>query len=154
MNKEIGPADITNITDRLNRLSPDAKPRWGTMTPREAVVHLSDALTHPLGDRPAPLPPHSWFRNVLLKWLVLWVFPRMPKGAKTRPGADPRKEGTKPGDFARDLATLHALTARFVAAVKSGAIKTEHTRFGPMRERDWLRWWWMHNDHHLRQFGV
>jgi hypothetical protein len=23
----------------------------------------------------------------------------------------------------------------------------------PMTENDWLRWWYMHTDHHLRQFG-
>jgi hypothetical protein len=25
--------------------------------------------------------------------------------------------------------------------------------FGPMSERDWMRWGYLHADHHLRQFG-
>lgn len=152
MSKDITQAQIADVGARLKKLPSDARPLWGTMTPNEAVVHLSDALRHPLGDRPAVIPPPSWFRHVFLKWLVLWVLPRYPKGAKTKPAFDPRQGGTKPGEFARDVAMLEELNARFVAG--AGSIPVEHTRFGPMRERDWLRWWWMHNDHHLRQFGV
>ena len=152
MSRDITAAQITAVRERMRRLTPDRRPLWGTMTPHEAVCHLSDALRHPLGDRPAVIPPGSWFRHVLLKWLVLWVIPRYPKGAKTKASFDPRREGTKPGDFARDVAELDALTKRFVAGAST--IRVEHTRFGPMRERDWLRWWWMHTDHHLRQFGA
>jgi hypothetical protein len=25
--------------------------------------------------------------------------------------------------------------------------------FGPMTEKDWMRWGYLHADHHLRQFG-
>ena len=152
MSKEITSAQISAVRERMKRLTPDRQPLWGTMTPREAVVHLSDALRHPLGDRSAVIPQPSWLRHVLLKWLVLWVIPRYPKGAKTKAAFDPRREGTKPGDFARDVAELDALTERFVAGAST--ITVEHTRFGPMQERDWLRWWWMHTDHHLRQFGA
>ena len=152
MSRDITPAQMAAVRERMSRLTPDRHPLWGTMTPHEAVCHLSDALRHPLGDRSAVIPPPSWFRHVLLKWLVLWVIPRYPKGAKTKASFDPRREGTKPGDFARDVAALDALTEQFILGASS--IKVEHTRFGPMRERDWLRWWWMHTDHHLRQFGV
>jgi hypothetical protein len=26
--------------------------------------------------------------------------------------------------------------------------------FGSMQRTDWLRWGWLHADHHLRQFGA
>jgi hypothetical protein len=29
-----------------------------------------------------------------------------------------------------------------------------HPIFGAMSERAWLRWGYLHMDHHLRQFGV
>jgi hypothetical protein len=28
-----------------------------------------------------------------------------------------------------------------------------HPFFGPMSREDWLRWGYLHADHHLRQFG-
>lgn len=152
MSRAITTEQVAAIRSRMGKLAPDQRPHWGTMTPHEMICHLSDALRHPLGDRPAVIPPPSWFRHVFLKWLVLWVIPRYPKGAMTKAAFDPRRDGTKPADFARDLAELDRLTGRFVAG--AGKITVEHTRFGPMRGSDWLRWWWMHTDHHLRQFGV
>ena len=152
MSREITPVHIAAMRERLNRLTPDSERQWGTMTPNECLTHLTDALRHPIGERPAVLPPRSWFRHVPLKWLVLWVLPRNPRGVKTRPGADPKLEGTKPVEFARDLAELNRVTNKYLAMIPE--IHTEHTRFGPMRERDWLRWWWMHMDHHMRQFGL
>jgi hypothetical protein len=152
MSKAITPAQIDAIRARMRALKPDSPRQWGTMTPNEMVCHLSDALRHPLGDRPAKLPPPSWFRHTVLKWLVLWGIPRYPKGAKTRAQFDPKLDGTKPVEFARDVQTLDELTLRFVAAAPK--LTVHHTRFGAMREKDWLRWWWMHSDHHLRQFGA
>jgi hypothetical protein len=29
-----------------------------------------------------------------------------------------------------------------------------HPLFDAMSERDWMRWGYLHVDHHLRQFGV
>jgi hypothetical protein len=29
-----------------------------------------------------------------------------------------------------------------------------HPIFGALSARDWLRWGYLHADHHLRQFGV
>jgi Protein of unknown function (DUF1569) len=28
-----------------------------------------------------------------------------------------------------------------------------HPIFGPMTAKDWMRWGYLHADHHLRQFG-
>jgi hypothetical protein len=154
MSKEITPDKIVVMRARLARLTPEMNPKWGIMTPNELVTHLTDALRHPVGDKPAKLPPRSFVRNFLQKWLVLWVFPRMPKGVQTRATADPRRDGTKPVEFTRDMAELNSVTDRYLAQLGTIAATKEHTRFGPMREKDWLRWWWMHMDHHMRQFGL
>jgi len=29
-----------------------------------------------------------------------------------------------------------------------------HPLFGPMNYEDWMRWGYLHADHHLRQFGL
>jgi hypothetical protein len=61
--------------------------------------------------------------------------------------------GTKPGDFAADLAELEAL----LETVTSPASDYEwpvHPIFGRMSQAAWLRWAYRHVDHHLRQFGL
>jgi hypothetical protein len=151
LSKHITQEKIDAIRARMRTLTPTSERQWGTMSSHEMICHLSDALRHPLGDRPAELPKPSCLRHTLLKWLVLWGIPQYPKGAQTRAYFDPKREGTKPEEFARDLQTLDQLTMRFVA--EAPRISIQHTRFGPMRAKDWLRWWWMHTDHHLRQFG-
>ena len=40
----------------------------------------------------------------------------------------------------------------FMDAVHRGTV-TRHPAFGAMSAREWLRWGWLHADHHLRQFS-
>ena len=74
-------------------------------------------------------------------------------GVETRPGVNPRKEGTRPTDFeldrARVVTGLHA-----IAAATSEGLSPAHFLFGPVSPKDWHRWAWRQMDHHLRQFGL
>jgi hypothetical protein len=76
-----------------------------------------------------------------------------PKGAKTRPGVDPRREGTRPGDFERDRARVFDGMDHLAAAPGDGLARA-HFMVGPMSRADWHRWAYKHVDHHLRQFGL
>jgi len=61
--------------------------------------------------------------------------------------------GTRPGDFAADVAQLEALLELITVQTKS--LNTQsHPIFGRMSEAAWLRWAYLHTDHHLRQFGA
>jgi hypothetical protein len=66
---------------------------------------------------------------------------------------DQEVEGTKPGDFAADLAELESLVER-IATVGKGYDWPAHPIFGRMSESAWMRWAYLHVDHHLRQFGL
>jgi hypothetical protein len=65
---------------------------------------------------------------------------------------DPRAEGTRPSDFARDLARTVAALEGIGAA--QGQLEPAHGIFGTMSNTDWQRWAYKHTDHHLRQFGL
>jgi hypothetical protein len=71
----------------------------------------------------------------------------------TSPEIDQEKDGTAPGDFAADLARVEALLDR-VTAPTSILDRQAHPYFGRMSHADWLRWGYLHLDHHLRQFGA
>jgi len=57
------------------------------------------------------------------------------------------------GGVAADVNELRRLEARFSTPPRDFK-RTPHPFFGEMSERDWMKWGWLHMDHHLRQFGV
>jgi hypothetical protein len=77
---------------------------------------------------------------------------RWPSGVTTRPELAQDLGGTPPTDFIADVAELRTLMD--VVARHTGASWPPHPLFGPMSRRAWLRWGYLHVDHHLRQFGL
>jgi hypothetical protein len=61
--------------------------------------------------------------------------------------------GTKPVDFAADVADVETLLQR-IKARDNSQDWPRHPIFGRMSQRAWLRWAYLHTDHHLRQFGA
>jgi hypothetical protein len=141
------------LIDRLRRLTPDHERRWGSLTPAEMLCHLGDTFESVLQIRIPPGPPASGKAKPVLKWLILYSPMPWPKGAKTRPGVDPRREGTRPGEFEQDRArVINGLGA--LAAAPAERLASVHFMVGPMTRTDWQRWAYKHVDHHLRQFGL
>ena len=88
----------------------------------------------------------------LMKWIALNIPMQWPRGVPTRPEIDQEKSGTAPADFQADLRVVIAITAEFARLPRSFTFGT-HPIFGTMTEADWMRWGYLHADHHLRQFG-
>ena len=82
-------------------------------------------------------------RRTPLKW---------SKGVPTRPEVDPQRGGTNPSEFAHDYERLQTSLETFVEAAVEGRYDS-HPFFGPLSPEEWLRWGYLHTDHHLRQFG-
>lgn len=143
-------ANRDELIARLDRLSPDSRRQWGTLTPSEMLCHLGDSFDAVLGDRSASSNDTLLSRTVV-KWIALHTSLPWPQGAPTRPEVDPHRDGTKPQDFARDRAKVIASIRRFTAP---GVTYGRHPGFGAMTRKEWLLWGYGHVDHHLRQFGV
>jgi uncharacterized protein DUF1569 len=146
-------SDRTAILSRLQALRPDTRRGWGRMTAPQVVCHLSDAFRVPLGEIVVSYNAHLFNRTVL-KWIAIYLPLPWPPGIQTRPEMDQcRGAGTKPGDFERDVAELEALIEK-VTAPTTRLEGRPHPLFGPLSHAEWLRWGYLHMDHHLRQFGV
>jgi Protein of unknown function (DUF1569) len=61
--------------------------------------------------------------------------------------------GTQPAELERDKGELLALVERF-AADSNVVAQLAHPFLGQMTEKEWIRWGYLHMDHHLRQFGA
>lgn len=138
------------LVARLERLTPAHAAAWGTMNGQQMARHLGDASEAVLKLRlfasrargkPSPL----------RKFLLLHVLRQMPRGIKA--GADPAGAAVDPADFGPDLARAVSLL-QALAAAPPEALVDRHPVLGPMTRANWMRWAWLHTDHHLRQFGV
>ena len=136
---------------RIDTLAPDVPGRWGRMNVHQAVCHMADAFRMSSGDRPLPDQSNLLLRTVI-RFVALHTPLPWPKGSPTAPGLNQQREGTPPGDFARDVAALKALVEAFAATGGKGL--HPHIAFGALSPREWGRWAWRHTDHHLRQFGA
>jgi hypothetical protein len=68
------------------------------------------------------------------------------------PECDAEIGGTPPAEIEADLSQLRALMHRFTSQPSSFQWPP-HPIFGKMSQREWMRWGYLHSDHHLRQFG-
>lgn len=142
--------DLASIRNRLTLLSPTDARLWGSMSAHQAVCHLTDAFCCPLGERvatpvkglPIPVP--------IYKWLALYFPRKWPTGVPTPPEMNQQIGGTPPADFATDRAALLVKLDRFAQC--SGPWSS-HPIFGAMTTPEWMRWGYLHTDHHLRQFA-
>src|SRR5690348_13664940 len=143
--------DATEILERLGRLQHDAVRRWGRMSAHQMVCHLSDANRMATGERPA-LPVKSPLPRPVMRFVARYVPMRWPEGVPTVPECDQTIGGTKPVHFERDVAEV----AEQIRGIASGASRLlpDHPIFGPLTKRQWLRWAYLHTDHHLRQFNL
>ena len=146
------PAVLALLKDRLARVHPDARRRWGTLTPHEMLCHLSDSAAMVLLARPrtTQVPDRS---RPLVRFIGLWAPVPWPHGWPTNPMLDPKAEGTKPSEFAKDLARAVA-GLEGIARARPGDLEPLHGVFGRMSVRDWQRWAFRHTNHHLCQFGL
>ena len=142
-----------SLIERLRRLTPDSKRRWGTMTPHEMLCHLGDATEMVLMIRPRDQPVPLRLRP-MIKLLVLWNPMRWPRGWRTNPMHDPRDRGTRPTGFDADMNRVITAIEGLASAADPNALEPAHGLFGMMSLADWQRWAFKHTDHHLRQFGL
>ena len=143
-------ADRQSISDRLGRLSPADKARWGSMSVHQMICHLNDSYKIALGEMTVS-PATSLLQRTLFKWAALKAPMQWPKGFPTRPEVEQGKGGSAPVDFARDLASLRSTLDRFCNGLPVPLVP--HPTFARMTTDDWMRWGYLHGDHHLRQFG-
>lgn len=144
--------DKAEILDRIRSVRPESVRRWGFMSAHQMVCHLADSFRMAVGQKPV-CPARGPLGWTIVKWLALYAPLRWPAGIPTRPEIDQDRQGTRPVDFAGDVAQLEALLELVTAPTRSLEGQA-HPTFGKMSDAAWLRWGYLHTDHHLRQFGV
>jgi Protein of unknown function (DUF1569) len=144
-------AVLQSIVERLSRITPDRTARWGRMNAHQMLCHLTDAFQVPMGAKEVRIASGILQRTVM-KYGGLYAPLRWPKGIATIPEIDQLIGGTPPRDFESDRAKLICTVRRFVA-LPLDFVWIPHPIFLHLSRREWMRWGYLHPDHHLRQFG-
>ncbi len=143
------PEDAVEIRTRILALTRSDAPRWGIMTVAQMICHVRAAYLYALADTPVdfislPFPPTA-VKHFALKLATPW-----PHSLTTIPQLKLEAPGMATTTFEHDLDTL-------LNAFDNFSSLTNHTRdhpfFGAMNHADWMRWGYLHPDHHLRQFN-
>ncbi len=143
-------ADYQSLCLRVATLAPTDKAHWGSMSVHQMVCHLNDAYKCPLREKFAS-PANSLLQRTVIKWCALHLPTPWPKGVATRPEIEQGKGGSRPTDFEQDVAAVLSIMRRFCTDLPTPFV--QHPMFGKMSKADWMRWGYLHTDHHLRQFG-
>jgi hypothetical protein len=140
----------SEILERLGRVRAESQRRWGKMTAHQMVCHLGDSFRGVTGEK--ALASRTGVLSGLMKWGALYVPLKWPHGYKTMPEMDQEIGGTQPTEFNGDVLELRRLLEKVTRKPRDFAW-IPHPIFGAMGERDWMRWGYLHMDHHFRQFG-
>jgi hypothetical protein len=146
------PQCMSELLSRLKNVRADTPRRWGKMTAPQMICHLNDAFLGVMGEKPMEI-PQGFSLWPLMKWVSLYAPMKWPPGVPTRPEFDQVKgHGTPPVQFEADMSCLIGSMKKFAAQPRTIQLRP-HPLFKEMSERDWMRWGYLHVDHHLRQFG-
>lgn len=143
------PETYQECVSRIQALTPESRPLWGTMTAAQMFAHCAEVqeVTNGKELRGTPF-LIKLFRGVIRR-MVLSDKP-YPKNSGTHPQYRQKEDRDFEAERRRLLAALDA----FVRAGAEGGPGPEHPLFGRLTPGEKGRSMVKHLDHHLRQFGV
>ncbi len=141
--------DRREIEERLVALQAEDRRQWGLMSVGEMICHVRGAFLTAMGEissQPVQLP----VPRAAIKAMALWAPMPWKRNFQTLPELKVGTEAMRVGFFAADRAEAIEQMRRFL---RPEQVRVDHAFFGPMSFEDWMRWAYLHTDHHLRQFG-
>lgn len=120
------------------------------MNAPEMLCHLRGAFRVAMGEIPVD-PVHMPVPPDVLKSRALWTSIPWHKNFETVPALKRGTAAMQVGSFEIDRADV--LVAELQRFCGPEQVRVDHSLLGPMSFEDWMRWGYLHTDHHLRQFG-
>jgi Protein of unknown function (DUF1569) len=143
---------LDELIGRVGKLRPDTARRWGKMTAPQMVYHVNDSFLGVMGEKRMEV-PRGFTLWPVLKYIALYAPMEWPKRVPTRPEFDQHAgAGTPSAHFESDVRSLLDTMDRFARRPRDFQFRP-HPMFKTMSEAQWMRWGYLHVDHHLRQFG-
>ncbi len=150
MKNIFNPKDVEEIINRINQLTPEAKPQWGKMSVEQMLAHCNVAYDMAYTDKyPRPNAFYRFMAKLFAKSMVVGPKP-YPKNGRTAPEF-----------IISDARNFDAEKEKIVGylrkALEDGEAHFEgkpSLSFGNLKASEWNVLFYKHLDHHLTQFGV
>ena len=136
-----------DLLDRLERLTPDSRALWGTMTAPQMLAHVVDWMLMAKGELKTA-PKRVPLRYTPIKQLAIYWLP-FPKGVPTAPELITRSAS----EWEAECAALRRHIQWF-ESLDPQTTWPEHPAFGTLTTKAWEVLGYRHTDHHFRQFGI
>jgi hypothetical protein len=142
---------LRETRERLRSVKETDAGLWGTMSARQMMRHVGDAYEVALGRRKnSSTEARGAISPAMVKLIALRTGVKWPKGVKTTPELVVALNAEE-GEAFEDL--IDRAIERMEALAAAETCDGGHPIFGTMTRGDWMRWGYLHADHHLRQFG-
>jgi hypothetical protein len=142
-------ADAKELRERLASLTGNEHAKFGIMNVGTMLCHVRSSYEAILAKRQLTVVRKPPVPSRILKYLALRDGAKWPAGVQTTRELEAGQPGVIAGDFAADRDSAISAMEHFRANAESHP----HPFFGAMSADDWLRWGYLHADHHLRQFN-
>ena len=142
-------SSLSEIRERIERLTPDNERKWGRMNVAQMLAHCSAWMEMAAG---LNCPPQSLLGRVFGRFAKASVLKDAPirRNMPTEKSLLMKDERRFPDEQRRLLAWID----RFAAGGPEQCTKHPHCFFGQMTPSEWSVLGYKHLDHHLRQFGA
>ena len=146
------PETRAEIIARIDKLSPEAKSRWGKMNVNQMLWHTNNGLKSALGEFVTTKEKPSAFKSAIMRFFIMKTdFPTPKAKAETFAEMNTVSLGIDPDDFNAEREELKKTLNRFPNAAEYAP---ESPLLGSMTKEEWARLQYGHLDHHLKQFGA
>ena len=143
-------ADVQEMVDRINKLTPQSQPFWGKMSVGQMLAHCCVSYEMVYEDKhPKPNAFARFFIKAFVKNTVVG-----PKPYKRNTPTAPAFKMTEEKDFESEKTRLIGYLQKTQQMGEAYFDGRESLSFGNLSISEWNTLFYKHLDHHLQQFGV
>jgi hypothetical protein len=142
------PTTLTEVTERIQKITPQAAKQWGKMEVSQMLAHCGNAMEMAIGD----INPKRVFIGRIIGPLFRKKYSDDTPLDRHSPTSEELKV-TDMKDFETEKQRLIRLVGKFSSGGPSKATRYPHPFFGELSADEWGKGMYKHLDHHLRQFG-
>ncbi|HEX6334193.1 MAG TPA: DUF1569 domain-containing protein [Flavisolibacter sp.] len=142
---------ISEILQRIDKLTPAHQRRWGKMNVTQMLAHCSVSMGTAMGIN---VIKRVFIGRIVGSLMKRGVLGEKPFGKNAPTDKSYIFAGNEELAFEVEKAKLQRLVHEFFAGGASKCTIHPHPFFGTFTPGEWAIFQWKHLDHHLRQFGV
>jgi hypothetical protein len=149
MNNLFTQSDVSQILERIEKLTPDSQRQWGKMNVAQMLAHCNKSLETAMG--------LNFIKRLFIGRIISPFVKPMVLGEKPFGKNSPTDKSYVFKDdlkFEEEKLTTIASIKKFFEGGPTQCTTHPHPFFGKFTPQEWAVFQWKHLDHHLRQFGV